>query len=209
MRGGAHLEEILNKMNNEKRENLINAALTEFGINDYDKASTNVIVKNAGISKGLLYHYFKNKKELYEYLVRFVLEKTTKEILDNIDYDETDILNRIASTAEYKMKLFYKYPGMVQFYKKLTVGKGVEELKKQIDEYYPGYYEKYFSYNIEYSKFRKDIELTKMIKMTQWILEKYSEEIFSQIQEKEEFDMDKMYEELNDYLKLLKILFYN
>ena len=196
-------------MNPDKREKLINAALIEFGVNDYDKASTNIIVKNAGISKGLLYHYFKNKEELYNYLVKFVLEKTTKEILENIDYNETDILNRIASTVKYKMKLFYKYPGMIQFYKKLTVGKSIEELKNQIDEYYPGYYENYFSQNVDYSNFRKDIDLVRMIKMTQWVLEKYSEEMVTQLQGKEQFDMDNMYEELNEYLKLLKTLFYN
>jgi shikimate kinase len=37
-------------MDPEKRERLINAALEEFGNHEFDKASTNVIVKNAGIS---------------------------------------------------------------------------------------------------------------------------------------------------------------
>ena len=98
---------------------------------------------------------------------------------------------------------------MIQFYKKLTVGKSIEALKNQIDEYYPGYYENYFSQNVDYSNFRKDIDLVRMIKMTQWVLEKYSEEMVTQLQGKEQFDMDNMYEELNEYLKLLKTLFYN
>ncbi len=202
------MEEILSKMNPNKRDSLIKAALNEFAVNDYDKASTNVIVKKAGISKGLLYHYFKSKEELYEYLVKFVFEKMTKEILDNIDYGETDILNRIASTVDYKMKLFARYPGIIEFYKKLTKGKSVEDLIKQIESYYPGYYQDYFTKNINYDLFRKDIDLIKMIKMTQWVLEKFSEDNFLRAEQSENYDMENMQKELNEYLMILKKLFY-
>lgn len=202
------MEELLSKMNQKKRDSLIKAALNEFAVNDYDKASTNVIVKKAGISKGLLYHYFKSKEELYEYLVKFVFEKMTKEILDNIDYGETDILNRIASTVDYKMKLFARYPGIIEFYKKLTKGKSVEDLIKQIESYYPGYYQDYFTKNINYDLFRKDIDLIKMIKMTQWVLEKFSEDNFLRGEQSENYDMENMQKELNEYLMILKKLFY-
>lgn len=208
MEGGTYLEELLSKMNPKKRDSLIKAALNEFAVNDYDKASTNVIVKKAGISKGLLYHYFKSKEELYEYLVKFVFEKMTKEILDNIDYGETDILNRIASTVDYKMKLFARYPGIIEFYKKLTKGKSVEDLIKQIESYYPGYYQDYFTKNINYDLFRKDIDLIKMIKMTQWVLEKFSEDNFLRGEQSENYDMENMQKELNEYLMILKKLFY-
>ena len=40
----------------EKQDRIINAAIKEFAQKGYDKASTNEIVKEAGISKGLLYN---------------------------------------------------------------------------------------------------------------------------------------------------------
>jgi len=46
----------------EKRQAIINAALREFSLNNYATASTNKIVSNANISKGILYHYFGSKK---------------------------------------------------------------------------------------------------------------------------------------------------
>lgn len=46
------------------RERILNAAMNEFGQNGYAKTSLNNICK-AGIPKGLLYHNFKNKDELY------------------------------------------------------------------------------------------------------------------------------------------------
>ena len=53
----------------DKQERIINAAIKVFAENGYKKASTDVIVKEAEISKGLLFHYFTNKIGLYEYIV--------------------------------------------------------------------------------------------------------------------------------------------
>ena len=47
------------------RRKIIDAALREFGQRGYEGASTNQICLSAGISKGLLYHYFKNKENLF------------------------------------------------------------------------------------------------------------------------------------------------
>ncbi|MEM5780278.1 MAG: TetR/AcrR family transcriptional regulator, partial [Lawsonibacter sp.] len=52
----------------EKRDVIINAALTEFAAKGYDLASTNGMVKAAGISKGALFHYFASKKDLFLFL---------------------------------------------------------------------------------------------------------------------------------------------
>lgn len=49
----------------QSREKILHAAITEFGKNGYDKASLNAALAQSGISKGLVYHYFKNKDELY------------------------------------------------------------------------------------------------------------------------------------------------
>ena len=42
------------------KEKIINVALEEFVLNGYKAASTNSICKNAQVSKGLLYHYYKS-----------------------------------------------------------------------------------------------------------------------------------------------------
>ena len=44
-------------LNKEKQDRMINAALKVFAINGYRHASTDEIVREAGISKGLLFHY--------------------------------------------------------------------------------------------------------------------------------------------------------
>ena len=44
----------------EKQDRMINAALKVFALNGYRHASTDDIVREAAISKGLLFHYFEN-----------------------------------------------------------------------------------------------------------------------------------------------------
>lgn len=47
------------------RERILRAAVAAFGEHGYEGASTNQICADAGISKGLLFHYFKSKENLF------------------------------------------------------------------------------------------------------------------------------------------------
>lgn len=70
----------------EKQNRMINAGLHIFALNGYHHASTDEIVKEAGISKGLLFHYFGSKAGyyafLYSYVNRYALLEYTSEIMD-------------------------------------------------------------------------------------------------------------------------------
>ena len=59
----------------EARQDLIrSSAMIEFGDNTFKKTSADSIAKRAGVSKGLLFHYFKDKRELYLYLFQYALD---------------------------------------------------------------------------------------------------------------------------------------
>mgnify|MGYP002539826609 CR=1 FL=1 len=47
------------------RQRILDAAMEEFSRNGYDGASLNTVCAEKGISKGIIYHYFKDKDELY------------------------------------------------------------------------------------------------------------------------------------------------
>lgn len=49
----------------EKQNTIFLAAAKEFATKGYEKASTNNIVKDAGIGKGMLFYYFGSKLDLY------------------------------------------------------------------------------------------------------------------------------------------------
>ena len=52
----------------EKQQAIINAGFRVFSKNTYKKSPVSEIAAEAGISKSLLFYYFRNKKELYLFL---------------------------------------------------------------------------------------------------------------------------------------------
>ena len=78
------MDEILKNIDAEKRDRIINSAIDEFAMYPYEKASTNNIVKNAGISKGLLFHYFENKQELVQHLPEILPEDGEPPVLQEL-----------------------------------------------------------------------------------------------------------------------------
>ncbi|MCB9624564.1 MAG: TetR/AcrR family transcriptional regulator [Sandaracinus sp.] len=63
----------------ERRAQLLDLALTLFADRTYDEISIDEIAKAAGISKGLLYHYFPSKKAFYVAAVKQASEELLAE----------------------------------------------------------------------------------------------------------------------------------
>lgn len=65
------------------REKIIQAAIQEFGTNGYEGASVNAVCERHQISKGLIYHNFSGKDEIYLICVSRVLHELTQYINSN------------------------------------------------------------------------------------------------------------------------------
>ncbi|MCS6950141.1 MAG: TetR/AcrR family transcriptional regulator [bacterium] len=53
-----------------RRQQLIDAALQQFGQKGYDGASIRSIARAAGVTEALVYHYFRNKEHLFEEVLK-------------------------------------------------------------------------------------------------------------------------------------------
>ncbi|MCQ6561282.1 TetR/AcrR family transcriptional regulator [Paenibacillus mendelii] len=67
-------EEQLVQIRDERREQIMAAALKVFSRRGVVGTKMSMIVKEAGISHGLVYHYFKSKEELFVTLVRSAID---------------------------------------------------------------------------------------------------------------------------------------
>lgn len=63
--------------NMQTRRKIIDSAILEFGEKSYGEASVNTICSTGNISKGIIYHYFKDKDELYLNCVRECFDALT------------------------------------------------------------------------------------------------------------------------------------
>lgn len=67
----------------EKQDKMINGAMEVFAKKGYAKASTDDMVKVAGVSKGLWFHYFENKIGLYTFMVEYAIKYMNMELETN------------------------------------------------------------------------------------------------------------------------------
>lgn len=105
-------------LNRDKQDRMINAALKIFAQNGYRHASTDVIVKEAGISKGLLFHYFTSKKGLYVFLFDYSVKYMLFEYSRTISQKETDYFKIRKEIEAAKLNVLRNYPYMNQFIEK-------------------------------------------------------------------------------------------
>lgn len=203
------MDEIFNNINPEKRDRIINSALEEFCKNRYEKASTNNIVKNANISKGLLYHYFTSKKKLYEFLEIFVIKTIAKTIDEKVDWNESDFFKRLKQIVIVKLEITNSYPHIYDFAMVMYENKSIEEVKKISERFSPDILHRTYHYNIDYSKFRDDMNKEKVISIIRWTFEKYGEQFVKQNHlTNDDIDYKHIEKEIDEYIEILRNAFY-
>lgn len=99
----------------EKQDRMINAALKVFSIGGYKHASTDDIVNEAGISKGLLFHYFGSKLGLYSFLYDYSVRFMKLEITGSVSSTEQDYFEIRRQMEFGKMQVLKNYPYMQRF----------------------------------------------------------------------------------------------
>jgi len=79
------------RLRDEKQEAILRAAIHEFVKNGFARAKTSDIAQNAGISKGSVFQYFENKKELFTHCAKWGLEVFMKKLDEQINIGDMDI----------------------------------------------------------------------------------------------------------------------
>lgn len=80
-------------LDQEKQRKLLMAAREEFSCNSYNDVSINKIIMKAGIPRGSFYMYFKDKDELFEYLLLINREKLMEVIRQCFEHNNGDLYN--------------------------------------------------------------------------------------------------------------------
>lgn len=87
----------------ERKEEIVKAALRLFGEKGYEATSIDAIAKEAKISKGLVYNYFENKQKLLEEVLDMFYQKlgnTFKALHDSTDPAEVIIREMLYLTRD-------------------------------------------------------------------------------------------------------------
>lgn len=99
----------------EKRLAIINAGYRVFSQNSYKKSPVSEIADAAGISKSLLFHYFRNKRELYLFLIKNASDTTYIYLRDFGCDEKADFFEIMHRGLKAKVALMKKYPDLTMF----------------------------------------------------------------------------------------------
>lgn len=189
----------------DKQDAIINAALKTFAIKGYKDASTDVIVKEAGISKGLLFHYFTSKQGLYDFICDYSTKYMILELTRTVKKSEKDLFSLVSMISEARVRVMRNYPFMGRFLRSLrkesdpeavaSIGNSVSEL----DRTYSNIYDQ-----VDSRKLVQPDQLPRIIDVIDWVSNGFLEQNFRV----DDPDPDALYDEFSEYLTLLRMHFY-
>ena len=138
----------------ERKNKLINQGFIEFGTHGYKRASLNRILEKSEIPKGVFYHYFNNKKALYQYLIYFGIETITLNLMDSAVLKEKDYIKRLLKSYEIKVDAYHTYSFFEKFLMKVYSENNSEFLETINLEDSKVYGKRFISENIDFTLFK-------------------------------------------------------
>jgi len=200
------MHEHFHSLTPEKQGRIINAALAVFSQSPYGKASTDDMVALAGISKGSLFYYFRNKKDLYCYLYSYSCRIVYKKIDEQRALEETDFFDRNLKIAEARVCALTQHPNIFDFMLRAyyetdpAVAEDIHAInQKMLEDALPKLNE-----NTDMSRFRDPADIGKAVKMLLWIGDGFIREKKSQ----SPMDLQQVQAEIAEYVEILRKGFY-
>lgn len=92
------------------KQRILDAALQEFSQKGYEAASLNTICAENGISKGIIYHYFKDKDELYLICVENCFNAITSYLKKYADNLSGSVQKRLQGYFDARLGFFAEHP---------------------------------------------------------------------------------------------------
>ncbi len=127
-------KKILEQIKNEKKQQILQSALELFARKGYHATSVDQIAQKAKISKGLIYNYFKSKKDILLTLVNSLFEQMDLALpqVKPSKLTEEDIERYILTS----MQALEQNPQNIKLYFMLYMQPDIEELVKPLVENY-------------------------------------------------------------------------
>lgn len=189
----------------DKQDRMINAALKIFALRGYRHASTDDIVKEAAISKGLLFHYFESKLGVYNFVYDYSVRYMNLELRSAVDSNEKDLFEVLKQIEHARMKAMRGYPYM-QLFLNRSMSEDVSEALLAVEEKRSLLTEtaSAIESQIDYQLLPPGIDGEKLRKMLDFTIKGLMAERFLDTS----FQSEMLYKEVCDYLDMMKRIVY-
>lgn len=194
------------KLESDKQQRILNAAFELFAKNGYKRASTLDICEKAAISKGALFHYFGNKRNLFFYLYDIGVAIIMEEMLQSDFSKNSDFFARMEGMSKAKMKAMKTHPFVYAFFVKIysEEDKSVHaELSQRLRKLSSN--QSSMLDDIDQGKFRKEVDLNVLCNL---IVNFAVEFLQTKFTNDENTDMEEIMNEFQLYIDMLRENFY-
>lgn len=97
----------------ERQQEMLSVAIKEFATNGYYKTKMEIIAEKADVSKGLVFHYYKSKKNLYVEAIREVIRRLEK-TFDFNEFPVDSLINLFDYSIKKKFEIAEEYQAEMQ-----------------------------------------------------------------------------------------------
>lgn len=171
------------KLTKSKQDKIFYSALKEFAMKGYSLASTNNICKEALISKGSMFQYFKNKENLF----LFVIKKALAEVIHV--YKKNYILNTENMTLKeifinscfHLLEFYERYPYHYKLYLRINYeidAPNYKELRRYLVKYISAITHQFIEIGKERKILREDINSDLVVFLINSMLNRFIEVCF-------------------------------
>lgn len=164
-------DDSFDKLSAERQDHIAEAAIEAFGKHAYKDASTEEIARQAGMSKGLLFFYCKSKKQLYLRTMEYLYDKVIDLVVDQHFWEIDDFFELMYYTAQSKAKAFERYPWALSFCIRAFYPDhhDIKATMNAWNQQQIGAMFDRFLVNIDWSRFRDDIDPKHALNMLIWL----------------------------------------
>lgn len=110
------MTENFKRIDPQEQHRILEACIAEFAKHGYTQASTNAIVRQAGIPKGTLFYYFGSKKELYLYVLDYAIEQYVAAFNQLAGELPADLFERLLARGRIRMRFSIEHPQLYRLF---------------------------------------------------------------------------------------------
>lgn len=126
--------------NLQSRRKILDSAFEEFAQQGYGLSSVNTICMKGSISKGILYHYFKDKDELYLVCVKELFDGLSEYLRSELCNESGSNMDRLERYFDARLTFFHEHPLYHQLFCDVVIAppqqlaEAIREIKSGFDE---------------------------------------------------------------------------
>lgn len=187
----------------ERQEAVMRAAVEGFGRHDYQGASTAEIARRAGMSKGLLFFYFRNKGALYVRTLEYLMGRVVEWVVDDDFYAIDDFFELMLYAGERKVAALDRWPWALEFSVRAFYAdhRDIRDVmakwtSNQVDVLFDRFF-----VNVDFSRFRDDVDPREVLDMLIMLGDGY---LHQRLSSRERLDLDAFVAAYRQWCEILR-----